>query len=168
MNTLLSVLRRCAGQAATIHAQRPIRTDELSSGNKHRNIVKVSVHNVRVVERDKTKAVIEARANGTSPATNQGLKGKVWVEYPFVKRSLVTDKLMIQVIPMKNGTKSTFMEDGEEISREEYENATVPSSRKRYGNQPPTFDLTLDSITSIRMGGHVYEVVGDDIVEAEG
>jgi hypothetical protein len=165
---LIQLMADHKGQISTIQARRPLRKDELCRGNKDRQIFKVSVHNVSFgVEYDVKKAVKEARANGELPAENQGRKGKEWVEYPFVLRSLKTDKCAIVVYPAANGSKSHYEENGEEITRDAYEAATTPSSRTFYGSKERrTFEIGLDHIESIKIGGVTYRMENGDIVKA--
>lgn len=159
---ITELMGKSKGQTTTIVAVRPLRNKELSAGNKHRNIVKRSVHNsIWAVEYDNKKAVKEARANGDAPAENQGLKGKEWVAYPFVKRSLVTGNLMISVYPAKNGTRTTYTENGQDIGYDGYVQATIPSLHTRERSKLDTFDLTLESIESIAIGGKRYAVDAD-------
>jgi hypothetical protein len=156
------LMGKSKGQIVTIEAVRPLRRNELSKGNKDRTILKHSTHNsIWGVEFDNKKAVKEARENGDAPAENQGLKGKVWVSYPFVKRSLRTDKLALSVYPAKNGSKSTYTENGVEIGYQGYVDATIPSLHNRERTKLDTFDLTLESIVSIKVGGKKYAVAED-------
>jgi len=153
------LMAQSKGRVVTITAVRPLRRKELSAGNKERVIIKRTVHNsIWAIERDNKRAVIEARANGDAPAENQGLKGKVWVAYPFVKRSLRTNLLALAVYPAKNGSRSTFTENGEDIGYQGYVDATVPSLHNRERSALDTYDLTLESIETIAINGKVYTV----------
>ena len=51
---------------------------------------------------DNRQAVIEARANGDLPSENQGLKGKEWIQYPILLKSLANGKELIRVNVLNN------------------------------------------------------------------
>jgi len=79
-HSLTDIVLNSKGQAATIRCHRTIKRNDLSAGNKDRTIIKSATYNITWgVNRDNKKAVIEARANGTAPATNQGLRGMFWL-----------------------------------------------------------------------------------------
>lgn len=169
---LTALLLSVKGVYATVITLRKVKRNELSKGNKEREIWKETTHRVRLcVERDNKKVVIEARANGDAPATNQGLKGKEWVVYPVMKKSLRTQKHMFPVNTDTNRqskTTSRFFENGEEITREAYVDATIPSLHKKKG-LGDMYDITVDNVLEIRVSGKRYRLakMTDKGVEVE-
>lgn len=165
--TLLELATRFAGKACDIQATRPLRRKELSAGNKERNILKESLHNVFIGRSyDNHKTVQEARASGVLPSENRGLQGKEWVVYPSVKRSLVNGNLFLTVFPAGSGSKSRIIEDGVELTREQYLDATIASIHNRPPSPQKTFDLTFASIDSITVGGVKWFKTNEDGVFA--
>jgi len=156
--SILDLMQGHKGQACYIHANRPLSLKELCAGNKDRDIRKVSAHNVVWgIDRDNKAAVREARANGTAPEENQGLNGMTWIVHPFVKRADRSGKTYISVFPAKNGSRSRIMENGTELTTEQYHAATTPSSRKpRTRGGLAMFDIGVETIERIVIGGTEY------------
>jgi len=161
--TLVEFLQSRKGVYASIVTSRPLTTKELSRGNKERVIIKNTVHRIRLgVNRDAKKAVIEARANGTAPATNQGLKGKEWLVFPILKRGY-GNRVLIPVHVSNNSklrSESTFIENGVDIGRDGYVEATIPSLHKRSGLRD-MYDLNIDHIVNIKCGDDTLAITDD-------
>lgn len=155
------------GVLATILTLRAISRRDLSAGNKDRQILKETNHRIRLgLNRDNKKAVIEARANGDAPATNQGLKGKEWIVFPVLKSGWGDNVLMPVHITNNQNAKSTsrFIENGEDIGREGYVQATIPSLHKKSGMRD-MYDINIAHIVHIKCNGVTYKVEGDEVVE---
>lgn len=100
---------------------------------------------------DNRQVVIEARANGTLPSENQGLKGKEWVQYPILLRSLYNGKELIRVNVLSNSKfESQYLLNGQPIAYEQIEQYLYSSEKKKSNNEPLTvFDITVDNIIEL-------------------
>jgi len=107
---------------------------------------------------DSMEEVEQGRADGTLPAENQGLKGKEWVNFPTLKRSLKTGKLLLSVkiakvfgkAVTKAETIFVMREAGIEtvVEKADYVHAMLASETSKR-DMPKTFDLTADTVLSI-------------------
>lgn len=119
------------------------------------------------VDYDKMQDVQEARADGSLPATNQGMKGKEWVTFPYLKRSLKTGKTLLSVKKastcFKAKTDTVYLLDGQEVNKDDYAHAMLGYEFKK-GEVPNTFDLTGENVTRI----HNYNIETEEEGETEG
>lgn len=164
---LIAFLLANKGVLASVFTRRPVSRKDLSAkpaGNKERVIIKETNHRIKLgVKRDNKKAVIEARANGDAPATNQGLKGKEWIAFPVLKSGWGNNILMPVHVTNNENAKSTtrFLENGDEITREAYVEATIPSLHNKSGLRD-MYDINLDHIVHIKCNGKKYVLDGKD------
>ena len=116
---------------------------------------------LRLCEYDAMQIVKKGRADGSKPAVNAGMKGKVWVTYPWLKRSLKTGKLLLSVKlgmawgkPITNSKKDWIMRvDGVDKVIENIDEwafmMLADETKKSEKPMPETFDITAENITSI-------------------
>ena len=168
-NSLALIVNGSKGCMATIKAWRQIKAKDLSAGNKHRVIRKISTYNVQWgIDRDNKKAVIEARANGNAPATNQGMRGMEWLIPKIVKQSLVNGALHLAVYPAANKTVSQFIENGVDIGHDGYVAATIPSLHTREKRKGlDTFTVPVSGIEWLKVSGKMYRPVDGEFVTAD-
>jgi hypothetical protein len=109
------------------------------------------------VDYDKMETVQQGRENGDLPATNQGLKGKKWIDFPVLKESLKTGKLLLSVKvaqvfgkPAKAKSEWFVSEAGIEtpVKKADHADKLLASELKK-SEVPPTFDLTGENVTAI-------------------
>jgi hypothetical protein len=107
---------------------------------------------------DRIQTVKNGRQDGTLPAVNQGLKGKVWYSFPTLKKSLKTGKLLLSVqLAQVFGNEShaatsewIVRSDGKEttVEKDDYAHMLL-GSETHSGDMPQTFDLTAENVLSI-------------------
>jgi len=117
------------------------------------------------VEYDHMDEVEQGRADGSLPAENAGQLGKEWVQYPTLKRSLKSGKLLLSVKLAKvfgkavKAAETTYIvrEAGieTEVKKADYEHMML-ASEFNSGEMPPTFDLTVENVL------RVHEAVTED------
>jgi hypothetical protein len=110
------------------------------------------------VDYDHMDEVIEGRKNGNLPAENAGMPGKEWVEFPIVKRSMKTGKLLLSVkLAQVFGRKVTAAETtwfvreaGIEtvVKKADHADKMLADEFKK-SEIPRTFDLTGENVLSI-------------------
>ena len=100
---------------------------------------------------DNRQAVIEARANGDLPSENQGLKGKEWVQYPILLKSIYNGKELIRINVLSNSKFETqYLLNGEPIEYEKIEQYLYSSEKKSPNNEPLTvFDIAVDNVLEL-------------------
>ena len=100
---------------------------------------------------DNRQAVIEARANGDLPSENQGLKGKEWIQYPILLKSLANGKELIRVNVLNNSKfESQYLLNGEPIEYEKIEQYLQASDKKKSSDKPlVVFDITVDNVIEL-------------------
>ena len=100
---------------------------------------------------DNRQVVIEARANGDLPSENQGLKGKEWVQYPILLKSLVNGKELIRVNVLNNSKfESQYFLNGQPIEYEKIEQYLQSGEKKKSNDKPLiVFDITVDNIIEL-------------------
>ena len=100
---------------------------------------------------DNRQVVIEARANGDLPSENQGLKGKEWVQYPILLKSIYNGKELIRINVLSNSKFETqYLLNGEPIEYEKIEQYLYSSEKKNSNNEPLTvFDIAVDNVLEL-------------------
>jgi hypothetical protein len=100
---------------------------------------------------DNRQAVIEARANGDLPSENQGLKGKEWIQYPILLKSLANGKELIRVNVLNNSKfESQWLLNGEPIEYEKIEQYLYSGEKRKPSNEPRiVFDIAVDNVIEL-------------------
>ena len=100
---------------------------------------------------DNRQAVIEARANGDLPSENQGLKGKEWIQYPILLKSLANGKELIRVNVLNNSKfESQWLLNGEPIEYEKIEQYLYSGEKKKPSSeQRIVFDIAVDNVVEL-------------------
>jgi hypothetical protein len=112
------------------------------------------------VDYDEMDDVKKARENGDLPAENAGMRGKEWVDFPTLKRSLKTGNLLLSVKLAKVYGKTVKKAETVYIVREAGKETVCKSEEgiakyghmmyaKRKGEMPNTFDLKIEDVISI-------------------
>ena len=137
------------GTIHTLQFERKLKTKK----NVTDNLMKIETVQVSFgVNYDNKKAVIEARANGELPATNQGLaKNLEWLVYPFLLRNVVTNEVQLRCNGLKtNKHEINYFKNGTQVDASEIINDCY--SNEVYTELPdprPTFNIALDKILAI-------------------
>lgn len=107
--------------------------------------------NVRIGASYDNMAVVKAaRENGELPKENQGLRGLVWVEYPYFLVSPKTNKKYLRIETAKNSKFETqFYMNGREVDRAEIEDYLM-STEKPKGDKSPVINIELANIKYIK------------------
>ena len=100
---------------------------------------------------DNRQAVIEARTNGELPSENQGLKGKEWIQYPILLKSLYNGKELIRVNVLNNSKfESQYLLNGKPIEYKKIEQYLYSSEKKKPSDETRVvFDITVDNIIEL-------------------
>ena len=117
---------------------------------------------LRLCAYDKMQAVQKGRADGSKPAVNAGMPGKVWVTFPWLKRAIKSQKMLLSVKlgmmmgkPFTNTVSDWIMrvdglEDKVITNIDDWAFMMLGSeTKKSEGVMPETFDLTAENVTSI-------------------
>jgi hypothetical protein len=118
---------------------------------------------------DNKKQTVEARADGSLPATPQELIGRTWETYPtfvrFTKSGLLG--LRLESGTFKAKTEKGYFLDGQEIDIEDYRSfCTAREFPKPSEFEQLTFDVKVENILSIHRHGIDENVQVAEAVEA--
>jgi hypothetical protein len=135
---------------------------------------------LRLCEYDAMQIVKKGRADGSKPAQNAGMKGKVWVTYPWIKRSLKTGKLLLSVKlgmmmgkPITDSKKDWIMRvpgAGDKVIKSIDDWAFMmlaEETKKAERPMPETFDITAENVTAIHKVGVAEAIALVDTVVGE-
>lgn len=140
------------GQIVTLTTSREMKYRK-DAGNVSKTL-KISNFQCRAgVNYDKIAAVKEGRSDGTLPAENAGLNGVEWVQFPHVLRGIKSGKYQFRCTHLNgNPTRTIFVRDGVEITREEAMVGTLASEQP---NDTPSevFNISIDNLTHINGQG---------------
>jgi hypothetical protein len=135
---MLDFIRTRKGQFSRAVWQRQCKT---RVGFDHIKIIKRTEVTVRSgINYDSLAVVKEARANGELPATNQGLNGKTWVQYPYLLTGR-NDELQLRIYPGSN-RKVTYYMNGNEMDAAMLKHIILASE------MPRTIDIVQDIMLS--------------------
>jgi hypothetical protein len=136
------------GQFASLRTIRQMKTRKGEAP-----IFKDSTFTVRLgVNYDNITNVQVQRQEGQLPAENQGLKGRVWIEFPYVMQSLKTGSYLMRCTAVTGNAncipKTVYRRDGQEIAKEVAQ-AACQACEFSDGERPEVFDITIDNVVEV-------------------
>lgn len=104
------------------------------------------------VNYDNISTVQAKRENGELPAENQGLKGKEWVQFPLILRSVKSGGLLVRVSTVPGQLPATtYFLNGKEVTKDDARPVCLASEFPERDEPPVTFDLALDRLTELEV-----------------
>lgn len=146
-NELKKAILNKNAQFTALQWSRPCKT---LKGCTDEIIKTVKARNIRIgAGYDNMKAVKEGRANGELPTENQGLKGKKWIEYPYILQSIYNDTEYVRIETAKNSVFETeYTKNGVRVTKSEIADLLY-ANEKAHREMPTVMDINLDNITNI-------------------
>jgi len=141
----LTQLMSLRGQIATVKTQRRMKTRK-----EQPEIIKHSEFQCLVgVDYETLQSVIDGRADGTKPATNQGLPWGEWVAFPYVIEH--KGEFYFRCTRADTGFYVTprYTIGGVDITREEAQ-AKCLASEFRDGDESEVFNIRVSSIVDVQ------------------
>ena len=148
------IIAACEGPKGAFVSLQTRRPCEMRAAFRSTPIFKVASMTVRLgVEYDNQSGVQDRRESGELPAENQGLVGKEWLVYPYIKRSLKSGKLLLATVPCRNETPVhvSYFEDafGNRIDREHAKQICTAKEFPTRSDYIGAMDYTIENITGI-------------------
>lgn len=144
MDMLQTLLNR-KGQIATITTERALRVRK-----GHDPITKISTFQCRVgVDYDNIQTVREKRESGELPEENAGLPWGRWINFPYVIEHSGTTYFRCTRIRNNFTPRTTYIRNGEIISREEAQAAALASEFKISETDNEVFNIKVASIRDV-------------------
>lgn len=101
------------------------------------------------VEYDKMASTQKGREDGTLPAENQGLRGRVWLVPNLTMKSLKTGNTLVRLSLAQNSTfRTEYFKNGVKVDKAEIEPLVLKSEVASH-EMPNVFDLCVDNILCI-------------------
>lgn len=101
------------------------------------------------VEYDKMASTKKGRKDGTLPAENQGLRGRVWLVPNLSMRSLKTGNTLVRLSLAQNSTfRTEYFKNGVKVEKSEIEPLVLKSEVASH-EMPNVFDLNVENILCI-------------------
>lgn len=145
---ILQYLLSRKGQIVTIYARRGLKIRTKFPNTK---IEKYSVFQARAgVIYNHLAKVIEKRAESQLPEYNAGLNGMKWERFPYILRSIKTNKLYFRFYSINNTfvPKVKYILNGQEVLRDDIEQFVLANEIKE--NNRECFDYPLDCIMEVK------------------
>ena len=150
---IASRLSSLKGQFVGLSWKRDLKTYKGSTA-----LVTKSVRAVLQVGADyDNRAVVEAaRESGELPAENAGLKGKEWVQFPTILRSVKTGKLYVRTYPVTDkagkprSCKSIYRINGVRVGKADAKEICLAGEFSN-GSPLACYDIGIDNLTSVRL-----------------
>ncbi len=146
---IISKLLSKRGQFASISYRRPLKLLK-QFVNEGKFGEKITVCQVRCgIDYSNLQSTIGKVENGDITG-NHTLVGRTWVLFPYLLKSLTTGKLLFRFYPVPNSkSNQRYFLDGAEIPEEALPTYCLKSEYAARDN-PPCFDLPIDSIISVK------------------
>lgn len=101
------------------------------------------------VEYDKMASTQKGRDDGTLPAENQGLRGRIWLVPNLTMRSLKTGNTLVRLSLAQNSTfRTEYFKNGVKVEKSEIEPLVLKSEVASH-EMPNVFDLNVENILCI-------------------
>ena len=137
----------CKGQFMGVTLCSPAK---LSAQYKGLNLVKKTSFVARAgVAYDNIGNVIQARADGTLPAENQGLPWGVWKQFPYIISHNGNDYFRFSLVN-DNPIITKYYLDGKEITKAEAKTYCIPSAFENKTEKPVVITVKENNIEEIR------------------
>jgi hypothetical protein len=165
--SLLAILYGRKGQFATISYSKVLKRDaKRGKVNKEKTIIKhVVATQIRLGHNYEAKATTqERRESGELPSENQGLRGKEWVEFPFIQKSLKEGSnehwLVIYKEPNVSTIASRYEIDGVEVDWDTFVEATTQRGNGvgRTSHEDHPWPVSVEEINYLKVGGTYYVI----------
>jgi len=116
------------------------------------------------VQYDNTAATKQGRDDGSLPATNAGLKGVEWIQFPILLKAVKSQKIQLR---LQAGTFNSFKTenvyklDNQTVEKADWEHTMLASETKKRA-APTAFNIGIEAITRI----HTHSIPEEIEVEA--